>query len=86
MLQQVIHRACLASEGPYKIVACKNEVQYQHLTSDLSDMITQLWGLPLAKQRDLCVTIDRHAIRIALSLHGTYVCSKGYIYLICFLY
>ncbi len=36
-------------------------------------MITQLRGLSLTKQRNLCITIERHAIRKALSYHGTYV-------------
>ncbi len=50
MLRQVIHKVrCLASERPLKIVACKNEVQYQNLTSELSNMKTQLWSLSLAK-------------------------------------
>ncbi len=71
MLRQVIHRPrCLASERPHKIVACKNEVWYRNPTSEPSDMITQLWGLSLAKQCDLRTTIERHAICIALSLHG----------------
>ncbi len=33
-----------------------------------------LWDLSLAKQRDLCITVERRAICIALSLLGTYVC------------
>ncbi len=39
-------------------------------------MITQLWCLSLAKQRNICITVEHRAIRIALSLHGTCVCSK----------
>ncbi len=81
MLRQVIHRVrCLANERHHKIDACKNDIfirnRYRNLKSDPSD-ITQLWGLSLAKQRDLRITVERPAIRIALSRHGTYVCSKG---------
>ncbi len=35
-------------------------------------MITQLWGLSLAEQGDLCITVEHHAICVALSLHDTY--------------
>ncbi len=45
-------------------------------TSELSDIITQLWGLSLAKQCDLYITVEHDAIRIALSIYSTYVCSK----------
>ncbi len=74
MLWQLIHRVrCLANKRPRKIVACKNEVRYRNLTNKPSDMIIQLWGLSLSKQHDLCITVERYATRIALSLHGTYV-------------
>ncbi len=58
MLWQVIHRVrCLASKRPHKIVACKNEVfianQYRNLTCEPNNVITQLWGLSLAKQCNL---------------------------------
>ncbi len=77
MLQLVIHRVrCLVSKRPHKIVAYKNEAWYQNLTSEPSDMVTQLRDLSLTKQHDLCITVERHAIRLALSLFGTYVCSK----------
>ncbi len=84
MLRQVIHRVrCLVSERPHKIVACKNKVfianWYSNLRSELSDMITQLWGLSFAKQCDLCIAVECHVICIALSLHDTYICSKVYI-------
>ncbi len=51
----------------------KNSNQYQNLTSEPSDIITELCGPSFAKQRSLCITIERHAIHIALSLHGTYI-------------
>ncbi len=77
MLRQVVHKVrCLASERLHKIIACKDEVRYRNLTSKSSDMITQLWSLSLTKQRNLCITVERRAIRITLSPHGTYVCSK----------
>ncbi len=77
MLWQVIHsECCLASERPHKIVSCKNELQIRNLISKPSDMITQLWGISIIKQRDLCITVQPHPIRVALSHHGTYVCSK----------
>ncbi len=75
-IEYVVCRA----KDPHKIVACKNEVRYWNLTSELNDTITQLWGLSLAKQRDLCITVERHAICIALFLHGTYVWSKMHLH------
>ncbi len=67
MLWQVIHKVhCLASERSHKVVACKNEVWYGNLTSKPSDIIHQLWALSLAKQCDLCITVERHAIRIGI--------------------
>ncbi len=34
------------------------------------------WGHSAAKQRDICITVERHGICIALSLHGTYLGSS----------
>ncbi len=59
------------TNGIYYFRDLRNEEsnRYRNLTNEPSDMITQLWGLLLAKQHDLCITIERHAIRIEPGIH-----------------